>query len=82
LPDEVGLRPTIVEEGGEVGKGGEKMNRILLVLTVALVMAALVAVMASPAFASVYVKPKDGDNNGNGWCNKGSYYYKYCTANK
>ena len=49
------------------------MKRIINVLVVALVMAAMVAVMAAPAFAAVDVGPGKGnpDTNPTGKCSPG-----------
>ena len=50
------------------------MRRIMLVLAVVAVMVAMMVAMVAPAFAK--------SNQGKGWCNPGSPYIKYCTAQR
>jgi hypothetical protein len=48
------------------------MRRILLVLTVALVMATIIPAMALPAFAGPKAACKAGNGNGNEFCDPGN----------
>ena len=47
----------------EKEKGGEKMKRIRLVLTVALVVAMMAVAMAAPAFAAITTSQTNGGGN-------------------